>query len=887
MREPHSTSRNLENWDDEDIWLSPRQGRPDTRCQYRTWDGFDGPHDANQAITFMTEAGPDAFDALLAVRSQASKDGDAHDLVVDTASYFACLLNLAMGRGSPLFSWQPEKRSFVQAVPRAKVSGYSTESLAGIRDMCTRCGNAARSLRSFVDKTFSSVSIVSASCRVALAGAVDKQLMAVQAELGIRGRKVRSMLQLQSAVRPVLALMSYFDGLVKELGQSKTDEQILSALFEEAQAVEYKDIALQELVRDILDRVSKPWTDFVQQWIGTKAEEGLLLTKHGPGKGFVKVVNKAWVDDQGYELEEPEFSLDEDKMPSFMPQDIARALFESGRNLRFLRANHPDHILLDPRAVGAAHPPELRWQFHWDDISRAEEEANQYEASICMALQKEPGVFRRAQSCLESSDGDHDRYKWQIFGNDAAQIEANILASIRSLDTLPSAQPDKLTDIVRGNLSAAKKTKFDDFGTKERSETSPHWALLPILSFGPLVAAQARIVDRECTKLLFSCHGLRTHLCLQKQYHLFGNGVFCGQLSHSLFDPDLDTAERRAGVALTGGNMGLRLSGRDHWPPASSELRLALMGVLAESYQRPALQATPATTNTKAQDRSLPGDISFGLRDLSAKEIDRCMDPNSLEALDFLRLTYKPPACLQTIMVPGILQKYDRLFQLLLRVQRMLYVTKQLYMDHMRSDEHKSSCLVNRRFCAEANHFVVQIATYFFDTGIERPWRRFELWLDGVENGLAQPFVKQDQMAGTRDAQQGIVVGPDQLREKHEQVLDEIMRTLLLRKRQLPVLLLLEEVFGVVLQFAKGRRRRTRGRAGAEEGTHGCETTEALYAAFRKKVEVFIMVCRGLAEKSRSAERRGGRRDDDGEGSIEQLVAMLDLSGYYGKKAHG
>ncbi|KAK2067568.1 hypothetical protein P8C59_001297 [Phyllachora maydis] len=283
------------------------------------------------------------------------------------------------------------------------------------------------------------------------------------------------------------------------------------------------------------------------------------------------------------------------------------------------------------------------------------------------------------------------------------------------------------------------------------------------------------------------------------------------------------------------------ISGRDHWPPASSELRLALMGVLAESYQRPALQATPATTNTKAQDRSLPGDISFGLRDLSAKEIDRCMDPNSLEALDFLRLTYKPPACLQTIMVPGILQKYDRLFQLLLRVQRMLYVTKQLYMDHMRSDEHKSSCLVNRRFCAEANHFVVQIATYFFDTGIERPWRRFELWLDGVENGLAQPFVKQDQMAGTRDAQQGIVVGPDQLREKHEQVLDEIMRTLLLRKRQLPVLLLLEEVFGVVLQFAKGRRRRTRGRAGAEEGTHGCETTEALYAAFRKKVEVFIM----------------------------------------------
>jgi hypothetical protein len=47
-----------------------------------------------------------------------------------------------------------------------------------------------------------------------------------------------------------------------------------------------------------------------------------------------------------------------------------------------------------------------------------------------------------------------------------------------------------------------------------------------------------------------------------------------------------------------------------------------------------------------------------------------------------------------------------------------------------------------------------------------------------------------------------------------------------------------------------------------------------LYRRFRRKVEVFVTVCRGLGEKMGV----GG----NGEGNtVEQLVVMLDMGGFY------
>ena len=68
----------------------------------------------------------------------------------------------------------------------------------------------------------------------------------------------------------------------------------------------------------------------------------------------------------------------------------------------------------------------------------------------------------------------------------------------------------------------------------------------------------------------------------------------------------------------------------------------------------------------------------------------------------------------------------------------------------------------------------------------------------------------------------------------------------------------------------------------------GDGSSRELYREFRKKVEVFIAVCKGLGEKKadkREERDRDGGYGAGGENPIETLVLMLDMGGFYGKKS--
>lgn len=246
------------------------------------------------------------------------------------------------------------------------------------------------------------------------------------------------------------------------------------------------------------------------------------------------------------------------------------------------------------------------------------------------------------------------------------------------------------------------------------------------------------------------------------------------------------------------------------------------------------------------------------------------MDPDSLEALDFLRMSYKPPSPLSPILTPAILVKYDKIFKLLLRVLRTLSAVDQLFRDTSSSASHWLEIDdTSLRFRIEAQHLVSNVARYFFDTGIHKPWLGFELWLDKIEKSLAE---RDDASV------QSSTVSPDRLGEQHERTLDEIMTALLLKKRQRPVLNLLEEIFALVLRFAKKARLRA-------EGGHGSDhEMRDLYRPFREKVEVFITVCRGMTERAGYGQKRddsGGRPDQN---PIVMLLLTLDMSNYYAKR---
>lgn len=345
--------------------------------------------------------------------------------------------------------------------------------------------------------------------------------------------------------------------------------------------------------------------------------------------------------------------------------------------------------------------------------------------------------------------------------------------------------------------------------------------------------------------------------------------------------------------------MGLKLGSRDSWPPASSELRLALMGVLTESFSESLGEREEAPhhrggIHASGKEGELPGGLSFAVRDMTQEELERCMDPDGIEALDFLKLQYNPPSPLEAIITPTALYRYDRLFKLLLRVLRMLFVVNKLFRDarsfrllrgkdgEIQPMTSRASCLggfdpVAQKFRVEAHHFVSTICGYMFETGVGSTWKKFDEKLADIERKLC----------GDEEGLEG--EGLERLRGYHESILDRIMFATLTRKRQAPVMKLVEDIFVAVLGFAKYSHERASGKM----GTMGEKELAELYKVFRRRVGIFISVCRGLSEKRGYGD---GRRDLEGRRAVDaifgtgykeegnllgMLLLRLEMTGYY------
>ncbi|PMD47517.1 hypothetical protein L207DRAFT_478655 [Hyaloscypha variabilis F] len=857
-----------------ELWVLPEE-IPVATANYQSWDAFENERFKELHTPYITEAGPSVFDAAFAAKENFLRIGSVDDVVVDAKAYSSSVLALGLGRSSVFFTWDEEKQSFVPAAAKLRMSGYSGESLNGLLATFFDCGNITRDLQAFVEKTYSGST---SPGRIALADAVSTLLATIQSRLSVSASTHQSILQLQSLFHPAHSILTCFQRIVVNVSATRSDESMLSTIFEEIQLLEHRTDSLREILLEILSRVSQPWLEFTGEWLGLQREAGLPLTKEGNGKSFVKVEKREWIDDQGLELQEPDYFLDYDRVPAFIQPEDARAMFEVGRSLRFLRAHHADHPLARADVVASANPPTLQWKFSWQDIVQIEAKALQYEKDLTNALvQFSKGSL--ATSGATRSKPDSHSSALNFFGKPVEDMQAHVLASINTFNHPfnESTSPDRLSLGLNSYLTAKDRHPSDD-----GSIFAPPISLVPILSFNPIIGAQARIVNGTCMRMFFKSHKLQEHLSVQRSFHLMGNGVFSSRLSHALFDPELESAERHRGVARSGGIMGLRLGGRDTWPPASSELRLALMGVLTDSY----MSSEPLNRShagTYLDNTSLPGDLSFAVRDMSQEEIEKCLDPDSVEALDFLRLSYKPPPPLEAVITPMILFKYDQVFKLLLRVIRMLYVVSALFRDATNESSLWRDDSVAHRFRIEAHHFIANVCGYFFDTGIEATWRIFERKLDQVEKRIG--------MEGD-NITLGQNEGLDKLRDYHERVLDKIMFALLLRKRQQPVLKLLEEIFALILQFAKHSRAMT---VDIQSKSDAEDEVKEIYVKFQKKVRIFITVCRGLSEKKGYGEKRTrdtrtsgqeGLFDIDDlaeENTVAHLLVRLEMSNYYSR----
>ncbi|KAH7071983.1 Spc98 family-domain-containing protein [Paraphoma chrysanthemicola] len=826
---------------DEDLWqVAFELGRANKDVLFHTWEGFENREHHEIRTSYLTERGPEAYDAALAQDDSKTRAGR----VVKGKVFLQSLWNLGLGRSSILFQFNAKLKSFEPTVADGRPSGVSLRAAQSLVAQFTHTGNTFLYLRAFSERTFTSAASIPA--RVALATTVTSVLSTLEAQLGKQSGHIASLIQLQNYFAKPREILLHIARLVDATRHARTNEQLSSIIHHRLLDLQDGDQDIRRLSSQILCEVARPSLELLGEWIGTvKEQETVPVASRG---SFVAV-------ESGTADGEPtEYAYQSEMMPRFIAPDDGNTIFDSGNSLRFLKTQHPNHPLVNLNKCGIE-TPKFEWAFGWRDIEAIAVRAKKYENALRETLLSYSRGAQTETVTLTQTEGvtldDEKR---------AVDLERYFDDSMRQLDAQPQqplqSLPDEiqllLTDVLEAGHEYIPKTH--DF--------SPPLSLISSLSFRPLITAQAKMVNAATLRLFFRSHHLRHHIALQRQYHLLGDGVFSSLLATALFDPDRESAERHKGRMRSGVQMGLQLGSRSSWPPASSELRLALRGVLSESYYSSSMyygfSQTSENTRTNAavsgrDNDELPGQLNFAIRNLTELEQEKVMDPDALPALDFLRLQYVPPAPLNLIITTSALDKYDVVFKFLLRLLRMLFVV-----DHL---PRQYSDLESRQFRTEAHHFVTMFADYVFQTGITKHWEEF----DGFVSTLETRINEEDAVGeyGTR-----VVEGIASLRDAQERCLDSIMFCLFLRKRQRKIVALVDEIFEHILLFAKMQNAN----AAAEENV------KSLYDKLRGKIRVFLSVCRSLTGKKGYGSATGNSEEN----SMERLVLGLEMNGYFG-----
>ena len=690
----------------------------------------------------------------------------------------------------------------------------------------------------------------------------------MQWESGDPSKSAGGLLELQSMMQKPSLVLSYMSEMKEAIGDVQSDYQLVSKIFQFLQDNEHKDWGLCQIGSQILARVSEPWLKSLTRWMGISNElpnwlsneppdEPLVKARNGPRNGLAVAIP---IQDR-YKLNKkasPNFhnirhDFEPSSIPSFVSEEDTKVISSVVQGLQMIRSHSPEHPLSRPDKLGLGNSCLPTWHFSWPDVDGIVFRAKEYEKRLAESIKKFRSLdFPRNDPPVDSlgcPSWGPDLSVWSAKGSHI-EVGASIIEIEKSLD-------GSMPEILATDPLAQAVVEYIDLDNKRGAEIAtfaPPISLVPLLSFNPIIYAQSRLVNHACLRLLFKDHRLRSHFSILHNFSLLGDGVFATRLSHALFDPELKSAQRRKGHFRFGA-VGLRLGHRESWPPEISELRLVLMGIPADGVCPDDHSERPSNA-----DGGLPHHLNFLLR---PDELKRCVDPHSIDALDFLRLEYKPPAPLEAVLTPSCLDKYDLVFKLLLRSIRMLYVVNRLpRTPRHRPPLRKRSAVICQQFRLEAHHLVTAVCGYFFD-GIRTNWNIFLQKLNAIESYLD-------------DFDCGDKHGLEKLRIFHETVLDRIIFALLLRTRQEKVMKLLEEIFSCVLLFAR--------LSNSEEPAQG--EIENLHARFQTNVQSFMALCRassddrGPSANSQEEFEKVDRGNNKGN-TMAQLGFRLEMSGYY------
>ena len=555
------------------------------------------------------------FDAAL------SWSGQERDRVLKKEYLIRSLIQLGLGRDSMLYTYDRQRKTFDALLVDVYMSGYSKEAVYSIVAQLVDLGCAMRRLRTGTspgaERDKSSPASMAVLCEIYEALAVIEESVHRSAD------SVVSLLQLESLFEAHRQVLDIFSNLISSIDTASSDTDVISRIFNTFNSADHRNPKIQAVLKRILDAATRPWMNTVSAWLQILPDGDLNLLEMPSFVGRSSDGN--CVAGGQSALLDCEFLPE--GLTSLLTLDEGRLVFETGYLLRLMTSYCPNHPVL---ASSVSHARKLRdfgWSVSWCEIERSVVQAKRYELEMASQINQFENHTRvLSASRLRASESKHLHCP---HADSMPKDERKIQHSLNSIEEPMSKDEVYWIDLL--------KLTTDDTGILPTSimDIGPALSMALSLSIEPWISAQHRLANRACLWLLFKNHDLRSHLTLLYRFQLVGDGPFISRLCHALFSPDMPSAERNSREHRTGLS-GLRLGHRATWPPASSELRLALTGILRDSYFT---KGQALATTFYNQD--LPGNLSFAIREMSEVDIKKCLDPHSVFALDFLCLEYR------------------------------------------------------------------------------------------------------------------------------------------------------------------------------------------------------------------------------------------------------
>ena len=824
-----AVSKEKSNWDDEvseDIWSWKDVVTGTREKRLVNWDTFVTPQAENPRSVYLSEAGPSCFDAFLAL--QASQ-ANTHlpRVVAQPTGFLRSVFELGIGRASPLYQYDLEVAKFVPTNEDFGISGISFELQKHVVQGFLGMGNAMRRLEAFVAES------KSRPVSIAFSSAISEALFATKAVLQTSQTSDHSLLRLEGIFARPSCLVHALERLADVLGATDGEREAVVKFMHESEELSSCHTWLSQVLHEILQRISTPWISAIEGEVGLRPSPSVSQAKAR----------------QSFANHESREQISESNQETPL-RSVEGLIGESRRCLEILREQQLDHPLLRPSLhLGSG----LAWETSWERILQVHARANAYEQALKTAIME----YYKGNA-LEPEDKTSDTSD-NLLRNDDGAFSITNLDTPHVLDRHLGGRSSLYESTLLQLTITALNPSIESSNFLNRAEMCPRLSHSLPLSLVPQLSAQSRLLSFSTLHLLFKTRSLRHHLSIQYRFQLLSDGLFPARLSRALFDPDQYTSEGRRTAE---GTTGLRLQARDTWPPAGSELRLVLMGILNESYH----------ANLCVKDRTndeLPGNLSFAIRELSAEDLEKCKDASSIEALDFLRLQYKPPPVLESIITPACLKKYDMIFKYLLRLLRLQSIAQSLLRGA--AGKNRQVDHTTQKFRIDMQHFISTLAAYSNVDAIGVEWTRFQQLLHGVEDAIDR---------GDYEGTMARAGSLSRLERVHEEVLDRILRALFLDRRQAQVREVIEGIFVLVLRvFSKITRGNER------EGD--LDEVKSMYVDFKKQVGRLV---RYLCSQGGSASSMGRKRLEESDGIIllsdepppfEHLLVKLDLFGYY------